>query len=66
MKLRDWFNQTGTKKGEFAKQLGILPSYLSHLINKDHPRPCPRNLAKDVEIATGGLVTKEEMVWPEG
>lgn len=63
MNLREYFDWKSIKEVEFAKKLGIDPSYLRRLKHGKH-NWTPR-MAERVEALTGGHVRKEELVWPE-
>lgn len=60
MNLKQYFKDEpyGAKK-EMADYLGITPTWLGLLIRKAR-RPSPE-LAKKIEVATQGLVTKKEL-----
>ena len=65
MKLADWLEWRQEKKQDFAKKLGIHPSYISHIIKKKGGRRCPVDMAEKIEQLTDGQVTRLELVWPD-
>lgn len=52
-----------TTKKDFAEKVGISRGYLQHLLS-GIKSPSVK-LAKKIEEATGGKVTKEELLFPE-
>lgn len=63
MKLNEYLFRTKTTKKDFAEKVGISRGYLQHLLS-GIKSPSVK-LAKQIEEATGGKVTKEELLFPE-
>ena len=63
MKLDEYLFRMKTTKKDFAEKVGISRGYLQHLLS-GIKSPSVK-LAKQIEEATGGKVTKEELLFPE-
>lgn len=63
MKLDEYLFRMKTTKKDFAEKVGISRGYLQHLLS-GIKSPSVK-LAKKIEEATGGKVTKEELLFPE-
>ena len=63
MRLIDWQKKNKVTNTELAKQLGIHLSFITHL-NKGRRKFSPE-LALKIEQATGGAVTRMELLYPE-
>lgn len=63
MKLDEYLFRTKTTKKDFAEKIGISRGYLQHLLSGIKGPSI--KLAKQIEEATGGKVTKEELLFPE-
>ena len=63
MKLKDWQKKENVSDVEVAERAGIHPSYICH-INAGRKIPTPK-IALMIELATGGAVKKEELIWPD-
>lgn len=62
MDLRAWFDANpALVQGDFAKKVGVSREYLNGIINSGK-RPSP-NLAAAIEQATGGAVTRMELLY---
>ena len=61
MKLSEWFERTGRKKGDFAAEIGVTPQMISAYCSgaiwpsKDRMREISRR--------TEGAVTADDFVW---
>jgi hypothetical protein len=62
-RLTEWLNQTGTKRGDFAKAIGVAPSYVT-LLCSDAPAWPGREIASKIREATGGAVTADDFLPP--
>jgi len=62
--LREWLEKSGTKKIDFAKQVGIAPSFLSMLIADQPPWPS-RRVINAIAEATNYEVTANELAGVE-
>jgi len=62
MKLVDFLKKERLRAIDFAKVIGCHQSHVS-LIVHGRRRPSPE-LALRIEQATGGLVRKEDLLWP--
>jgi hypothetical protein len=63
-RLRDYLAARKVVKGEFAKQIGCEPPYLSMLLADDAPWPT-REIQLRIAIATNGEVTPNDLAgWP--
>lgn len=58
--LREWLDRNGLKKVDFAKQVGITPSFLSMLLADDPPWPS-RRVVHAIAEATNFEVTANEL-----
>jgi DNA-binding transcriptional regulator YdaS (Cro superfamily) len=63
MKLEDYINWKKLAWADFAKILGVDPTYMSRL--KHGKISWSPEMALKVEQATDGHVTKESLVWPD-
>ena len=63
MKLDEYLFRVKMTKKEFAEKVGISRGYLQHLLS-GIKNPSVK-LAKKIEEATRGKVTKEELLFPE-
>lgn len=63
MKLDAYLFRTKTTKKDFAEKIGISRGYLQHILSRIK-NPSVK-LAKKIEEATGGRVSKEEVLFPE-
>ena len=63
MKLDEYLFRTKTTKKDFAEELGISRGYLQHILS-GIKNPSIK-LAKKIAEATGGKVSKEELLFPE-
>lgn len=60
MKLAQWLKQSGTRRGEFARQIGVTASAVSQLCNDAFQ---PRlSVLREIEKATDGAVTTRDFV----
>lgn len=53
-KLHDFLKHSGQKSGDFARKVGISPSYLSEIMN--FAKAPPYEVALRITAATGGLI----------
>ncbi len=63
MDLKTFFEKKQTNMMEFALKMGVSLGHLYQIMSKTR-RPSVR-LAKKIEEATEGKVTKEELLFPE-
>ncbi len=63
MNLDEYLWRNKITKQDFANQIGISRGHIHQLINGT--RSPSAKLAKKIEEATGGEVTKEELLFPE-
>ena len=63
MDLKEHLKYIGCTQRDFSKKLGIHYMYLSAII-RGLRRPSP-DLALKIEKATGGMVKKEDLLWPD-
>jgi len=63
MKLSEWQKNKRKTDIEIAGIVGVHRSYICH-IKAGRRIPSPR-VALAIEQATGGKVTKEELLWPD-
>jgi transcriptional regulator with XRE-family HTH domain len=63
VKLDEYLFKTKTTKKDFAEKVGISRGYLQHILS-GLKNPSVK-LAKQIEEATGGKVSKEELLFPE-
>jgi DNA-binding transcriptional regulator YdaS (Cro superfamily) len=63
MKIIDALRAANKHQSKFAKELGIHPVYLNSII-KGRRKPSAL-LARRISIATGGIVTEMELLYPE-
>jgi DNA-binding transcriptional regulator YdaS (Cro superfamily) len=63
MNLRDFLTANQMRLSTFATKAGLKQSYAS-LIKNGHKRPSP-GVALRIEEATGGAVTRMELLYPE-
>lgn len=63
MNLREWLFRNKTSVTDFAKKVEVSRTHLN-LISCGVRKPSPE-LAKRIEKATKGKVTKEEVLFPE-
>lgn len=63
MKLPEYLFRMKTTKKDFAEKLGISRGHLQHILSGTK-NPSVK-LAKQIEEATEGKVTKEELLFPE-
>lgn len=69
MDLKTYLAKTGTSQNEFAKRLGVTQSLIWQWLNEVRPIPVER--MPDIELASGGMVTRMDMhpewsrIWPE-
>jgi transcriptional regulator with XRE-family HTH domain len=63
VKLDEYLFKTKTTKTDFAEKVGISRGYLQHILS-GLKNPSVK-LAKQIEEATGGKVSKEELLFPE-
>lgn len=67
MKLKEWINTNNIKLNsqafiDFAQRSGATPSYMTQVM---YGRPVSAELAKRIEDATEGAVTRLECLYPE-
>jgi len=62
MKLSDFLEEKNIRQSHFARDLGISSGYLCDIL-KGNKRPSP-DLAEQIELATGGMVTAMELLFP--
>jgi len=63
MYLPDWKKKTQLKNKDLARLFDVDQSYITYLL-KGKRRPSPR-LAKRIERATAGAVTRLELLYPK-
>lgn len=63
MELREYLFRKRITITDFSKKIGVSRHYLNRIVNKWRT-PSPK-LAKKIEEATKGEVTKEELLFPE-
>ena len=63
LKLDEYLFKTKMTKKDFAEKLGISRGHLQHILSGTK-NPSVK-LAKQIEEATGGKVSKEELLFPE-
>ena len=63
-RLNEWLAATGTKKTDFAKAIGVVPSYVT-LLCSDKPVWPGRDVATRIREVTGGVVTSEHFLPPD-
>lgn len=60
MKLADWLKQTGTKRKDFARLIGVQPSVITDYCSG---RYCPRpKVARRIIKSTCGAVTANDFL----
>lgn len=62
-RLTAWLSETGMKRGDFAKAIGVAPSYVTALC-ADKPAWPGRDVASRIREVTGGLVTADDFLAP--
>lgn len=62
-RLNEWLSATGTKKADFAKAIGVAPSYVT-LLCSDEPAWPGRDVAARIRKATGGAVSADDFLPP--
>jgi len=62
--LQKWQEGEGLTKKALADILSVHFSYITHLYRNPHRKPSP-SLALRIEEATGGAVTRMELLYPE-
>lgn len=62
-KLVTWLEATGTKRGEFAKAIGVSPAYVTLLCSESPSWP-GRDVAARIRDVTGGVVTADDFLPP--
>jgi hypothetical protein len=62
-RLNDWLEKTGTKRADFAKAIGVVPSYIT-LLCSDEPAWPGRDIATKIRDVTGGAVTADDFLPP--
>lgn len=67
MNLSDYFAQGRSRRRELAAALGMSPEYLWQLASNWKGRKASPDLARRIEDATGGQVTRSDLrpdIWP--
>ncbi len=59
MKLADWIKRQKMKRKEFARLVGLSPSYVTELCYGDWPS---KDVAKRIKEATKGKVTPNDFL----
>lgn len=62
-RLAKWLAATNTKKTDFAKAIGVVPSYVT-LLCSDKPAWPGRDIAIRIREVTGGAVTPDAFMPP--
>ena len=62
-RLNDWLLETRTKRTDFAKTIGVVPSYVT-LLCSDTPAWPGREIASKIREATAGAVTADDFLPP--
>lgn len=62
MNLKKWLDKSNLTQIQFASKLGISRTHLHHILTSN--RIPSRNLAIQIEIQTNGLVSAEEVIFP--
>ena len=60
--LKDWLEITNTSQKEFASSIGVASSTISRIVS-GRSRSNP-NIARDIEFATGGAVSRWTVLYP--
>lgn len=63
MKLLDWLELNELSIKDFAEALGYTRSHISCVIHGH--RKATADMAKAIEIATQGKITRQQMLYPE-
>lgn len=63
MKLLDWLEINGLSIKDFAEGIGYTRGHVSAIIHR-HRNATPE-IAKRIEIATQGMITREQMLYPD-
>lgn len=60
MRLSEYLQETGTKPSAFAEKMGVAPSTVSRIINRD--RSMSLDMAVKMSRATGGRVSIDDLI----
>lgn len=61
--LRRYLFENQIQINDFAKELGVNRNHISEIIR--YKRDCGKKLAYRIEEETGGIVTKEQMIFTD-
>jgi plasmid maintenance system antidote protein VapI len=62
MEIKEYLKESNVSRRQFSEKLGIHYMHLNNLIRKE--RKPSRDLALRIEEATGGAVTRMELLYP--
>jgi hypothetical protein len=62
-RLSEWLKRTGTKRGDFARVIGVAPSYITLLCSETPAWP-GRDIAARIREATSGEITADDFLPP--
>jgi hypothetical protein len=60
-RLNEWLANSGMKKIDFAKAIGVVPSYVTLLCSNEPVWP-GRDVAAKIKEVTGGAVTADDFL----
>lgn len=60
-RLSEWLIETGTRRSDFAKAIGVVPSYVT-LLCSERPAWPGRDIAIRIREATGGRVSADDFL----
>ncbi len=63
MKLKKYLDKCSIKNSHFAKRVGVSPAFITYIL-QGKKRPSPE-VAKKIEEATHGMVTRMELLYPK-
>jgi len=63
MKLKEYLETNKISQRQFAKRVKKTPLHI-HMIVNEKSTPSPK-LAFEIELATGGVVTRDESLYPK-
>ncbi len=63
-RLNEWLTATNTKRTDFAKAIGVVPSYVT-LLCSDKPAWPGRDIATKIRDVTEGAVTPDDFLPPK-
>lgn len=60
-RLNDWLKKTGMRRGDFAKAIGVVPSYVTLLCSEEPAWP-GRDIAAKIREVTKGAITANDFL----